>query len=84
LIYTKNSETIKQLRDQTKQSVKTQAEFPIAWALDRSRSSKRIYKGYTAGRKPSDVSGQPRLFYDRTKPYEKEIPFYNFYTSQLN
>ena len=75
----KNSSTIKQLRDQTKQAVKTQAEFPIAWTLDRSRSSKRIYKGYTAGRKPSDVSGQPRLFYDRTKPYEKEIPFYNFY-----
>jgi hypothetical protein len=76
---TKNSETIKQLRDQTKQSVKTQAEFPISWTLDRSQSSKRIYKGYAAGRKPSDVSGQPRLFYDRTKPYEKEIPFYNFY-----
>ena len=75
----KNSTTIKQLRDQTKQSVKTQAEFPIAWTLDRSQSSKRIYKGYTAGRKPSDVSGQPRLFYDRTKPYEKEVPFYNFY-----
>lgn len=75
----KNSETIKQLRDQTKQSVKTQAEFPIAWTLDRSQSSKRIYKGYTASRKPSDISGQPRLFYDRTKPYEKEVPFYNFY-----
>ena len=75
----KNSETIKQLRDQTKQSVKTQAEFSIAWTLDRSQSSKRIYKGYAASRKPSDVSGQPRLFYDRTKPYEKEIPFYNFY-----
>jgi hypothetical protein len=75
----KNSATIKQLRDQTKQSVKTQAEFPIAWTLDRSQSSKRIYKGYTAGRKPSEVSGQPRLFYDRTKPYEKEVPFYNFY-----
>jgi len=75
----KNSKTIKQLRDQTKQTVKTQAEFPIAWTLDRSQSSKRIYKGYTAGRKPSDVSGQPRLFYDRTKPYEKEVPFYNFY-----
>jgi len=75
----KNSSTIKQLRDQTKQTVKTQAEFPIAWTLDRSQSSKRIYKGYTASRKPSDVSGQPRLFYDRTKPYEKEVPFYNFY-----
>jgi hypothetical protein len=75
----KNSETIKQLRDQTKQSVKTQAEFPISWTLDRSIFDKRIYKGYAASRKPSDISGQPRLFYDRTKPYEKEIPFYNFY-----
>jgi len=75
----KNSSTIKQLRDQTKQTVKTQPEFPIAWTLDRSQSSKRIYKGYAASRKPSDVSGQPRLFYDRTKPYEKEVPFYNFY-----
>ena len=75
----KNSATIKQLRDQTKQSVRTQTEFPVSWALDRSVFDKRIYKGYTASRKASDVSGQPRLFYDRTKPYEKEIPFYNFY-----
>ena len=75
----KNSATIKQLRDQTKQSVKTQTEFPVAWTLDRSKFDKRTYKGYTAARKPSDVSGLPRLFYDRTKPYEKEVPFYNFY-----
>lgn len=75
----KNSATIKQLRDQTKQSVKTQTEFPVAWTLDRSQSDKRLYKGYTASRKPSDISGQPRLFYDRTKPYEKEVPFFNFY-----
>jgi hypothetical protein len=75
----KNSATIKQLRDQTKQSVKTQTEFPVAWTLDRSKFDKRIYKGYAASRKPSEVSGQPRLFYDRTKPYEKEVPFYNVY-----
>lgn len=75
----KNSEQIKNLRNQTKQSVKSQTEFPISWSLDRTQSSKRIYKGYTASRKPSDVSGLPRLYYDRNKPYEKEIPFYNFY-----
>ena len=80
----KNSETIKQLRDQTKQTVKTQAEFPIAWTLDRSQSSKRIYKGYTAAYKPSDVSGQRRLYYDRSKPYEKDVPFYNFYKPSIN
>ena len=75
----KNSEQIKNLRNQTKQSVKIQTEFPINWTPDRSKSDKRIYKGYTSGRKPSEVSGLPRLYYDRSKPYEKEIPFYNFY-----
>ena len=79
----RNSTTIKQLRDQTKQSVKTQTEFPISWTLDRSVFDKRIYKGYAASRKPSDVSGLPRLFYDRTNPYEKEIPFYNFYKPSI-
>jgi len=75
----KNSSIIKQLRDRTKAITKTQTEFPVSWLLDRSQSSKRIYKGYASGRKPSDVSGLPRLYYDRSKPYEKEIPFYNFY-----
>jgi Zinc carboxypeptidase len=75
----KNSDVIKEVRKKTKNIVKTQTEFPISWVLDRSISDKRIYKGYTAGRKPSEVSGLPRLFYDRTKPYEKEVPFFNFY-----
>lgn len=77
----KNSAAIKQLREQTKASVKTQINFPISWSLDRSQSSKRIYKGYESARKPSEVSGLPRLYYDRSKPYEKEVPFYNFYTT---
>ncbi len=76
----KNSSIIKQLRDKTKELMKSQSEFPVSWTLDRSQSSKRIYKGFESGRKPSDVSGLPRLYYDRSKPYEKEIPFFNFYT----
>ncbi len=75
----KNSSIIKQLRDKTKAVIKKQMEFPVSWSLDRSQSSKRIYKGYASGRKPSDVSGLPRLYYDRSRPYEKDIPFYNFY-----
>lgn len=75
----KNSEQIKNLRDQTKQQVQSATAFPISWVSDRSQSSKRIYKGFEAGRKPSEVSGLPRLWYDRSKPYEKEIPFYNYY-----
>lgn len=77
-----HSVEIKQTRDQAKQAVKTQAKFPISWKLDKSKSAALTYKGYTAGYKPSEVSGHPRLYYDRSKPFEIKVPFYNEYEAQ--
>jgi len=76
---TKNKETIMNLRDQTKRSVQSAVEFPIGWSLDRSQFKEITYKGYEAGRKPSEVSGLPRLYYDRNKPYEKKIKIFNYF-----
>jgi len=78
----KNSVMIKELREQTKQQVKSQTSFPIAWSLDRSKFKEVVYKGYESGRKPSDVSGLPRLFYDRSKPFEKQVKIFNYYTEK--
>ena len=80
----KNSEKIKTLREQAKTAVKMQTEFPISWTLDKSQSTEITYKGYEAGRKPSAVSGLPRLYYDRNKPFEKQVPFYNTYQTKNN
>ena len=78
----KNSETIKNLRNQTKQSVKSATEFPISWQLDKTQFKEITYKGYEAGRKPSEVSGLPRLYYDRSKPFEKQVKIYNYYQAK--
>jgi hypothetical protein len=78
----KNSAAIKQTRDAAKHSVKTQAQFPVSWKLDKSKFATITFKGYTAGYKPSEVSGHPRLYYDRSKPFEMQIPFYNQYEAQ--
>jgi hypothetical protein len=75
----KNSTQIKERRDQTKKEVQTVTEFPISWALDRSRFKEVVYKGYESGRKPSEVSGLPRLYYDRSKPFEKTIKIFNYF-----
>jgi hypothetical protein len=61
-----------------------QTTFPIAWKLDRSKPTAIIYKGYKAGHKPSEVSGLPRLYYDRSKPFEAKVPFYDFYRDTLS
>lgn len=76
----KNSETIKNLRNQAKKSVQLATEFPISWSLDKSQFKEVIYKGYEAGHKPSAISGLPRLYYDRNKPFEKTVKISNYYT----
>jgi len=75
----KNSEQIKNLRNQTKKNVETANEFPVSWSLNRSQFKEVMYKGYEAGRKPSEISGLPRLFYDRNKPFEKKVKIYNHF-----
>jgi hypothetical protein len=77
-----NSAAIKKLRDETKEAVKQQAAFAVSWALDRSQHEDVTFKGFEAGRKPSEVSGLPRLYYDRTKPYEKKISYYNTFAGK--
>ena len=74
-----NSNKIHDLREQTRQSVKTAVEFPLKWGLDKSKYKEIVYKGYESGRKTSEVSGQLRLFYDRNKPYEKTVKIFNFF-----
>ena len=75
----KNSKKIKELRTQTKLKVKTADSFPFRWELDRSGTKEIMYKGYEAGHKDSEVSGLPRLYYDRAKPFEKKVNIYNHY-----
>jgi hypothetical protein len=75
----KNGNTIRQLRAETKEQVSTQIMFPLDWTLDKTKFTEILFKGFEAGHKPSEISGLSRLYYDRNKPFEKKIPFYNEY-----
>lgn len=76
------SALIKKIREESKAAVKKQTEFVTSWKLDTTNHADRIYKGFSSGRKPSEISGLPRLFYDRNKPYEIKVPFYNYYVPE--
>jgi hypothetical protein len=77
-----NSNSIRKAREEQKAAALTATEFPISWALDRSKYDERVFKGYESGRKPSEISGQQRLYYDRSKPFEKTVKFYNVYNAK--
>lgn len=53
--------------------------YPVQWVIDSSSIVKKTFLGYQAGYKKSEVTTGNRLFYDREKPYSKEIPFYSSY-----
>ncbi len=74
-----NAGKIIELRTKTKESVKTQTEFPITWVLDGKKADTIIFKGYEAERPISEITGKKRLRYNRDKPYSKKIPYYNTY-----
>ncbi|WP_223649873.1 M14 family zinc carboxypeptidase [Hymenobacter psoromatis] len=59
------------------QALATQTEFPLAWALNEQPSGTVEFRGYEAGHRPSAVSSQPRLYYDRQRPYQRPVPFYD-------
>lgn len=75
---------IKDVRAKAWENTRTKKEFALDYAMDQKKQDTITFKGYEAKYKPSEVSGLPRLWYDRSAPYEKKIPYYNhFVPSEL-
>lgn len=52
--------------------------YPISYQLTEKKDS-ILFKGFEFGYKPSEISGKDRLFYDRSKPFSKYIPYFQTY-----
>ncbi len=77
-----NAEQIVKTRRQQFNWVAESAELAIDWAVDTTRPTLIELKGYEAGTRPSNISGKPRLYYDRNKPIEIKTAFYNACTTK--
>jgi len=55
------------------------SSYPLQWKLDSTQSKTITFKGYEANYIPSKVTGKNRLFYDQSKPYTKQIPYFERY-----
>lgn len=60
-----------------------QKSFVLNWKLDSSEFKYISFKGYEAKYKKSDVSGENRLYYDKEKPFTKNVKFYENYSPTL-
>ena len=76
----KNTKEIQKLIAENANSLKPGTQYPIQWKLDETKFQLIDFKGFEAGKKTSEVSGKPRLYYDRTKPFTRKVKFFNEYT----
>jgi len=70
---------IQDLRDQDRAFWQKQDSIPLSWELRREKADTFLYQGFAPGTKPSQVTGQDRLYYKRESPFEKEIPVFDYY-----
>ena len=68
-----NGSQIQNTRTAQKQAVASANSLPIDWELEEYDILSLKFKGYEYGYKKSEVTGEDRLYYDRTKPITKTM-----------
>lgn len=80
----KNVTLIKNKRAENGKQYQVGNSYPIQWTIDSSKVEKIKFLGYEGDYKKSEVTTGKRLYYDRNKPYTKQIPFYGTYKALKN
>lgn len=78
-IGSEHASEIKQARANDRKALMTRKDFPLDWTVDTTKCDSILFRGYEAGYKESKVSGLPRLYYDHSKPFIRNIPFYDHF-----
>lgn len=73
----KHGAHLRELRAATRAEDQKRTRWPLQWSIDESRPGTFRLKGFTARRTPSRLGTYQRLSYDRSAPFEKDIPAFN-------
>lgn len=77
-----NYATIKELRAKNLEQYQPKKKYTLQWQMDSTKTTKFTFLGYEAGYKKSDATTGDRLFYNRSKPYKKDVPYIKEFKSQ--
>lgn len=66
-------------RKKARAEVVRKESFAFRWIVDTTKYSFVNFKGYEQAFKPSDATGLNRMYYDRSKPFTKQVKFFNVF-----
>lgn len=75
----KDGKKIKKLRKETIENQLKQEVYYHNWQIDTTKTSTLHFKGYEADKIPSEITGFPRLKYDKNRPFTKEVAYSNYF-----
>ncbi len=75
----KKAAEIKRVKLKMIDQVIHQKEFELSWKPDTTYFEPIWFKGYESNYKTSSVTGLPKLYYDRQKPFNKQVKYFNRY-----
>ena len=73
---------ISRFRKEDIEEDKEKDAFALNWSCDTSLADTILFSGYEADTKPSSVSGQLRLYYDRSRPFKRRIPYFDYFKTE--
>ena len=72
---------IRELQKSDRKSYQQLDSVAVNWQVDKSTAQTLSFKGYEGQYQASEVTSGQRLYYDKSKPYTREVPFYSLYTA---
>jgi hypothetical protein len=78
-----HSSTIRELRAEADSIIAGQKDYVVQWSLDTTKKQMIRFRGYEVETGISPVTGLPRRGYNREKPYDTIIPFYDHHRPAL-
>jgi hypothetical protein len=79
-----HGKAIGQMRAAAKQASRRRPTWPVHWTLDDSAPATFRFKGYAARYSASVLGDYTRLAYDRSAPWEKDIPYFCHFVADVS
>lgn len=73
---------IREIRERSKRKYLTERWYPLNFKPNMENPSKREFRGFEGSMITSEITGTPRLKYDRDKPFTKEIDYFNNFEAE--
>lgn len=78
-IVEEDQKAITTLRSNPNKNLIQGSKYPLNWVIDSTKTTTLNFKGFVGETITSEITGFPRLKYDRNQPFNKPIIYYNYF-----